>query len=27
MIVTSLASMTIGTYFFKKKWPKTVAML
>jgi ABC-type polysaccharide/polyol phosphate export permease len=27
MIVTSLASITIGTYFFKKKWPKTVAML
>jgi ABC-type polysaccharide/polyol phosphate export permease len=27
MIVTSLVSITIGTYFFKKKWPKTVAML
>ena len=27
MIVTSLFSITIGTYFFKKKWPSTVAML
>jgi ABC-type polysaccharide/polyol phosphate export permease len=27
MIVTSLASITIGTYFFKKKWSSTVAML
>jgi ABC-2 type transport system permease protein len=27
MTVTSLISMTIGTCFFKKKWPKTVAML
>ena len=27
MIVTSLVSIIIGTYFFKKKWPKTVAML
>jgi ABC-2 type transport system permease protein len=27
MIVTSLASISIGTYFFKKKWPQTMAML
>jgi ABC-type polysaccharide/polyol phosphate export permease len=27
MIVTSLLSITIGTYFFKRRWPKTVAML
>lgn len=27
MIVTSLFSIIIGTYFFKRRWPKTVAML
>jgi len=27
MVVTSIASITIGTYFFKKRWPNTVAML
>jgi ABC-2 type transport system permease protein len=27
MIVTSLLSITIGTYFFKRRWPKTMAML
>jgi ABC-2 type transport system permease protein len=27
IIVTSSLSITFGTYFFKKKWPNTVAML
>jgi ABC-2 type transport system permease protein len=27
MVVTSLASISLGTFFFNKKWPKTVAML
>jgi ABC-2 type transport system permease protein len=27
MVVSSLLSISIGTYYFKKKWPKTIAML